>query len=468
MPSFFPELRGSGQQGTEMMAAATIVGALSCQRESYLRTLETEVVSCSEFVPSQAPPQRNNKAKKSKDGKDSCNGAPNGNPNGTAESKTYLLEFADSVLFPEGGGQPTDHGTITPLSSDNDFQIPITNLQRQALRCLAHSPVPLTPGTKVKQEVDWNRRWDHMQQHTGQHLLSAIFDTLSLETLSWSMGSAGEMNYLELPRKPTEAELQLVQQKCTEAIRSSLPITVEETREHEGDSLPDDYDKDQGIIRIINIAGLDRNPCCGTHLKTTAHISLILLHHMQTIRGTNCRLFFSCGDRAIALASSSINALRAIGGQLSSGSKPGEVQDAVQRLGDALSESRKREKKVLGEIAGFEAERIKTDLKAGRSAFCHRPSEGLEFINSVVFEVKGAVVEAGRAVVLVTGEEKGSGAIMVVGEEKEVERLVGKVKETVSSVKGGGKGGKWQGKVVAWGKGEVERLREAVAETGAA
>lgn len=315
-----------------------------------------------------------------------------------------------------------------------------------------------------------------MQQHTGQHLLSAIFDTLNLDTLSWSMGSAGEMNYLELPRKPTDAELALVQEKCNVAIRDNLPISVEESagngtgEEHaEGttDSLPADYDKANGVVRIINIKGLDRNPCCGTHLKQTSHISAILLHHTQTIRGTNCRLFFTCGDRAINMAAASINALKNIGGALSSGGKPAEVQEAVQKLNDTLAESRRREKKLLAEVAVFEGQKIKTDLAAGKNGFCHRPNDNLDFINSVVFEVRDAVAEAGRAVVLVTGEDKSSGAIMIVGEEKEVDRLAAKVKEIVATAKGGGRGGKWQGKVTAWGKGELKKLRETVQETAA-
>ena len=61
----------------------------------------------------------------------------------------------------------------------------------------------------VRQEVDFHRRWDHMQQHTGQQLLSAIMNTYNnLETLSWGMGAEGEMNYVELPRKPTPEEIQ--------------------------------------------------------------------------------------------------------------------------------------------------------------------------------------------------------------------------------------------------------------------
>jgi misacylated tRNA(Ala) deacylase len=301
-----------------------------------------------------------------------------------------------------------------------------------------------------------------MQQHTGQHLLSAILDTLSLDTLSWSMGTAGEMNYLEIPRKPTPEELQSIQQQCNEAIRANHPITVETPATLEGkkEKVPGDYDKEKGVVRFIKIGDLDYNACCGTHLKQTSHISLILLHHMQTVRGTNCRLYFTAGDRAVDMAAKSINTLRAIAMSLSSGSAPEEVQISVQRLSENLADTKKREKKLLAEIAKYEGERIKADLSAGKIGWSYRVDGGLDFINLVDIEVKDAVKERG-AVVLVSGEAKTAGSIMVIGEKGLVESLAAKVKEVVGSVKGGGKG-KWQGKVVEWKKGEVEALKEAV------
>ncbi|KAF2258362.1 ThrRS/AlaRS common domain-containing protein [Lojkania enalia] len=434
-----------------------IVGALSCQKDSYLKTLDTRVVSCIEYVPPRSTQiAGKTKSKKATDPEKFVeNGA-------SPESKTWLIELADSILFPEGGGQPTDHGTITPVTQDPAEAIPIKSIQRHGLRCMHFSPKPLDPGTMVRQDVDFNRRWDHMQQHTGQHLLCAIMTAMHIEDVGWGMGPEGEMNYVELKRKPNDDEISEIQERCAEAIRLSIPITVETPGDAKADSLPGDYDKEKGVVRFIKIGDIDYNACCGTHLKSTAHISLILLHHTQTIRGTNCRLYFTCGNRAIKLASSSINALRAIGVSLSSGSAPSEVQSSVQILSDKLSESRKKEQKLLREIAKFESDRIKAVLQPGKSVWSHRASDGLDFINSIVFELKEAI-KGGGAVVLASGEEKSTGYIMIIGEQSLVEILAAKVKEVVSAVKGGGKG-KWQGKVAAWKKGEIEALRKAVEE----
>lgn len=367
-----------------------IVGALQCQKNSYLQTLETEVVSCEEFVPPKAA-QQNGKSK-TKKSTDPTKGLEHGD---ATTSKTWLIELADSVLFPEGGGQHTDHGTLTTLKEDSQEEIPISNIQRHGLRCIHFSPTPLTPGTPVRQTVNFPRRWDLMQQHTGQHLLSAVMDSMDLPTLGWSMGQPGEMNYVELPRKPTDSELQTIQQKCNEKIRQSIPITVETPAGKESDSLPSDYDKEKGVVRFIKIGDMDYNACCGTHLQNSSHINVILLHHTQSVRGTNGRLFFTAGDRAIKMATESINGLRSIAVSLSASSAPADVAAGVQRLGDQVSEARKKEKKMLAEIAKFEGERIKSHLESRESAFSYRATDGLDFINLVVFEIKDVVKERG-------------------------------------------------------------------------
>ncbi|XP_014557468.1 hypothetical protein COCVIDRAFT_25852 [Bipolaris victoriae FI3] len=445
--------------GATIASAPAIVGALQCQKNSYLQTLETQVVSCEEFVRTKTP-QQNGKSK-TKKSTDPTKALENGD---ATTSKTWLIELADSVLFPEGGGQHTDHGVLVPLEGESKEEIPIRSIQRHGLRCIHFSPAPLTPGTSVRQTVDFNRRWDLMQQHTGQHLLSAIMDGMDLPTLGWSMGQPGEMNYVELPRKPTDEEMQTIQKNCNARIRESMPITVETPEGKGSDSLPEDYDREKGVVRFIKIGDMDYNACCGTHLQNSSHINLILLHHTQSVRGTNCRLFFTAGDRAIKLATESIMGLRSIAVSLSSGSAPADVAAGVQRIADQVSEARKKEKKLLAEIASFQGERIKNHLQDHEAAFVHRASEGLDFINLVLFEIKDAVKDQDTVVVLSTGEAKSSGSLVIFGKPELVEKMAAKVKKVVSTVKGGGKGEKWQGKVTEWQKSEVEALEKMVNE----
>lgn len=116
---------------------------------------------------------------------------------------------------------------------------------------------------------------------------------------------------------------------------------------------------------------------------------------------------------------------------------------------------------MLAEIAKFEGDRIKAELQKSESAFSHRATDGLDFVNLVSFEVKEVVKERGVAV-LCSGDVKATGSIVIIGKPELVEKMAAKVKEVVSTAKGGGKGEKWQGKVTEWKKGEIEALREAV------
>jgi misacylated tRNA(Ala) deacylase len=257
-----------------------VVGELACQQNSYLYQLETKVVSCVEVLPSRADGKRarKNKEKDPKPQETKANG----------DDKLWEVECEDSVLFPEGkrivpqlysnwyppflgGGQPTDHGTlVTPDGPNNP--IPINTVHRHGLRAVIFSPRPLAPGTTVTQHVDARRRMDHMQQHTGQHLLSAVMDNYpGLETLGWSMGaSIGEnstleektpnMNYVELGRKPTDVEITEIQDKCNQIVVENRSITVSTPQGAKQDSLPSDYDREKGIVRVVTIDGIDENP----------------------------------------------------------------------------------------------------------------------------------------------------------------------------------------------------------------
>jgi misacylated tRNA(Ala) deacylase len=172
-------------------------------------------------------------------------------------------------------------------------------------------------------------------------------------------------------------------------------------------------------------------------------------------------MYFTAGDRAIRLATTSVRSLRSIGGILSSGTAPEEVLSSVKRMSGNISELKKTETKLLMEIAKYEADRVKADLSAGKRACVYRSSSGLDFINSVAFEVKDALKDGGL-VVLASGEEKSGGQVVVVSMKESVEEFVEKIKGVVSGVKGCGKGERRQGKVIEWKKGEIEALKKLV------
>jgi misacylated tRNA(Ala) deacylase len=146
---------------------------------------------------------------------------------------------------------------------------------------------------------------------------------------------------------------------------------------------------------------------------------------------------------------------------LSSGTAPSDVVANVKKANETATEMKRKETRLLAEIAKYEGERVKAVLQAGKNAWVYRAVQGLDFINMVVFEVKESVQED-AVVILASGEGDKGGQVVIIGEQKAVDGFTAKVKEALTGIKGGGKGGRWQGKVAEWRKGELEALKKLV------
>jgi misacylated tRNA(Ala) deacylase len=189
---------------------------------------------------------------------------------------------------------------------------------------------------------------------------------------------------------------------------------------------------------------------------------LILLHTTQTVHGKNCRLYFTAGDRAVGLSTASVKAISSVARLMSCGASPDEILDQVTKLRDTAAELKKKEAKLLLNIAEFEAERVKADLQAGKNAWVYHADGNLEFINKVVSIVGDTAKSCGGVVILAAGEEKKAGPLVIYGKKETVEETVAKAKEIVKEIKGGGKGEKWQGKVPEWKRYEMDALKKLV------
>lgn len=187
-----------------------------------------------------------------------------------------------------------------------------------------------------------------------------------------------------------------------------------------------------------------------------------MLGATQAVHGKNCRLFFTCGQRAVRLALGSAGAARAIGRLWSCGTEPETLIAAATRINDSVAELKKREKKLLAEIAGYEVERIKTVLQTQKSAWVYRLDCSLDFFTGIISQIKGIVKERDAVVVFASGEDRKAGSIVIFGQQPAVETLSSRAKEAVEGLKGGGKGEKWQGKVTEWPKGGIEVVKGMV------
>ncbi|KAK7206995.1 Threonyl/alanyl tRNA synthetase [Myxozyma melibiosi] len=419
---------------------STVVGALACQVDSYLKSFDTTVVSCREVE--RAPAKTNGKAK----GKAKKEAVEEEKP------VEYELELKDTILFPEGGGQPSDSGLIKTAETS----IPVLAIRRAFLTALHKVPTPLPPSTPVTLSLDWPRRFDHMQQHSGQHLISAVLDERKIPTLAWNLGE--KFSYVELPRKLSDEEVAEVEDRCNDVIRQGLDITVEVPDKDlvNKEKLPDDYDAERGILRVVHIGDLDANPCCGTHLRNTREMNAIALLHQVPNKGTNSRLYFLIGDRVRKYATETHALTRRLNAKLSC--QTDEIESKVARLEGLLRDALKREKMWVADVVASEAASVRASLESTQKAFVYRPDVGLDYLMTLVAEL--GELKEGQLLVLAAGQVKSPGALMVLGGG--ADKLAAKIKDVVKSVKGGGKGAKWQGKVTEWEKGEVEAVREVL------
>lgn len=251
--------------------------------------------------------------------------------------KVYLDQTA---FYPTSGGQPHDLGLL-----GGSRVIDVIDEGDRVAHVL-DAPLDREVQIAVRGEIDWERRHDHMQQHTGQHLLSAVLDDLRrLKTVSVHFGpetstldvadAAGGGNVL-----PADV-LAAVEDRANAIVAESRPVivTFEDAVAVTGLRKPSDRD---GILRIVTIDGVDRSACGGTHVATTAGIGPVLLRRQEKVKH-GLRIEFVCGNRAIRRARRDLETLtrvaRAFSGSIDDAAKL--VEGQVAQLGELQAENRR-------------------------------------------------------------------------------------------------------------------------------
>ena len=200
------------------------------------------------------------------------------------------VRISRSAFYPTSGGQPHDTGRLNGTAVV-DVQV---GADGAVLHLLAHSLPEET--TSVNGQIDWPRRYDHMQQHSGQHLLSQVFfRNLGLETVSVHFGDA--MNTLDLdgPTAHSVGNWQTVETAVNEMVWQDRSIRAYWITDAERDKVPlRRAPTVQGKMRIVEIGKFDWSACGGTHVRRTGEIGLISLLRIEKHRGRS-RVHFVCG-----------------------------------------------------------------------------------------------------------------------------------------------------------------------------
>ncbi|XP_061446645.1 alanyl-tRNA editing protein Aarsd1-like isoform X1 [Rhineura floridana] len=405
--------------------AAVCFMAFKCQRDSWVQQFTTQVVSC---CPAKLSTETGGKKE-------------------TLQGFHVILE--DTILFPEGGGQPDDRGLI------ND--IPVLRVTRQGPDALHFIQTPLEPGSQVQLGLDWERRFDHMQQHSGQHLITALADLMfGFKTTSWELGR--QRSTIELDTSSmTAGQVAALEQSVNDKIRARIPVVVRELAAGDPEvemvrsrGLPDDH---TGPVRIISIEGVDANMCCGTHVSNLSDLQMVKLLGTEKGKKNKTNLVFLAGNRVLKALERSHATEKALTSLLKNG--PEEHVEAVKRLQNSLKQLQKNNLNLLRDLAVLTAQSLKKNLAQEPVLVLHRKDGDSEFMNIIANEI-GTGQET--LLFLSVGDEKAAGLFLLAGPPETVEKLGPRVAELLEG-KGAGKPGRYQGKATRMNRrAEVEAL----------
>jgi alanyl-tRNA synthetase len=250
-----------------------------------------------------------------------------------------------TAFYPTSGGQPFDTGTLNAAR--------VVDVIDDAEGRVVHVVEGrLTAGETVVGEIDWERRFDHMQQHTGQHILSAAFERLHhVGTESFRLGA--DFSTIDLTREVTPAELASAEDNANRVVWEERPVSIRFVSDDEAARLPlRKPPAKSGGLRLIEIEDYDLSACGGTHVSRTGAIGLIAVRGWERFRG-GTRVEFVCGQRALSSYRSWREAASGAARRLSV--LPADLPVAIQRLQEDGRDARRAVKMLAEKAASLEA-----------------------------------------------------------------------------------------------------------------
>src|SRR5215203_3222889 len=232
-----------------------------------------------------------------------------------------------TAFYPTSGGQPFDTGTLDEVRVEEVIDLDDGRIAHVVA-------APLLTGAVVTGRIDWTRRFDHMQQHTGQHVLSAAFDHVhGARTESFHLGT--DVSTIDFGTTVSTEGITAAEQEANRVIWEDRPLHVRFVSEEEAASLPLRKELARGgTLRLIEVDGFDLSACGGTHVSRTGAIGVIAVTSFERFKG-GTRLEFVCGGRALARFRQQRDVIASVVRHLSV--LPGELPGAIERLQDAVT-----------------------------------------------------------------------------------------------------------------------------------
>ena len=334
-----------------------------------------------------------------------------------------------SAFYPSSGGQPFDLGMIGEariLDVRDDGEQIVHVVDRE-----------LNTG-EVAARIDWARRFDHMQQHTGQHVLSAVFQQrYGLPTVSFHLGSA--INTIDLRgMEPTPDVLLGAQHAANTVIFGDRPVTMRYGTAEQLAKLGVRKEVErQGILRAIEIEGADLQPCGGTHVRSTGQIGMILVRRCAKIR-QDWRVEFVCGERAEGWATADYRLLRSIADGF--GCAPEEIPAAIEKSNAERAAHFKNLRAALQELAEARAKLLVGASEAGPNGVRVIAELLRQDTADLLLPLATEIAKAEKAIALLIHER--SGQLVLAQHPSAGKDLAGTLKQILAQVPGKGGGTK--------------------------
>ena len=296
------------------------------------------------------------------------------------------LELDRTAFYPTGGGQPHDTGTLGGL--------PVMDVREESdgriVHVVAAGGSGAAPSGQIEGRIDWRRRFDHMQQHTGQHILSRAFvETAGAATRSFHLGDATCTIDIDLA-EPTESLIREAEARCNEVIFGDETVALEHLPPGDAPRLAADMNlarelalKPGDPIRVIKIGGFDETPCGGTHVRRSGEVGAVAIRSFVKFKG-GTRVSFLCGARIVRAVADLGSVVDACVARLSA--QPPELPGAIDRLQEQLVDARRMAKALNEALVGAEAvardasARLAGSLRAIVEVFPGRPIEDLQLL----------------------------------------------------------------------------------------
>ena len=359
------------------------------------------------------------------------------------KKKIYKVVLDKTAFFPEEGGQIADKGTLTFVSETGGEPLSLPLLDAHIKQDIIHHYVEkeIPAGTIVKGNVDWNQRFDFMQQHSGEHIISGLVNKYyGYDNVGFHLGL--QEVTLDFNGVLTLEELREIETKANEAIWKNLPINIAFPSSDELSALK--YRSKLDLIenvRIVTIPGYDTCACCAPHVDTTGQIGIIKITGVMSHRG-GVRVNILCGNRALQDYTIKQNNAFAISASLSV--KQDLISDGVERLKEENFKQKEVINKLQTSVLKNLAENLPSPSESNHAILFVEPMDDIairNLINDLVPKYSGYVG--------VFWGNDSDGYRYIVGSNTLDCRELATVLREKFQAKGGGKAPMIQGSVVA-------------------